>query len=88
MAYCRQLSDQCEENPDLFIRRTYLPLLQDVRRRLAEHCNTRIDEVVLVPNATHGVNTVVSNIVWEKEDIVVACSFSFLPLLSSPFRGV
>ena len=53
MAYCRKLSDQCEGNADRFMRRTYLPLLTDVRKRLADLCKTDLSSVVLVPNATH-----------------------------------
>ena len=100
MAYCRKLSDECEGNADRFMRRSYLPLLTDVRKRLASLCKTDLSSVVLVPNATHvsrsslsytsslerdahqshiglvaiqGVGTVTSNIVWEQDDIVLAC---------------
>ena len=53
MAYCRKLSDECEGNADRFMRRSYLPLLTDVRKRLANLCKTDLGSVVLVPNATH-----------------------------------
>lgn len=80
MAYCREVSDKCEENPDLFMRRTYLPMLTAVRQRLADFTKANLDETVLVPNATHGVQTVVSNIIWQKDDVIIACSSPPLPL--------
>ena len=49
----------------------YDPLLHTVRTKLASFIHADTDEVVLVPNATHGVNTVVRNLDWREGDIVV-----------------
>lgn len=66
-----KLSELIESNPDRFLRIHYAPRLSAVRGRLAELINARKDEVVMVPNATHGVNTVVRNLQWEQGDAVV-----------------
>lgn len=52
MEYCRKLSDECESSPDIFIRRTYLPLLTEVRTSIASMIKADVDDVVMVPNAT------------------------------------
>ncbi len=43
-----RLSDQCESNPDLFMRKSYLPLLTDVRKQLAEMVNADVEDCVIV----------------------------------------
>ena len=39
-----------------------------------------LDEVVLTPNATHAINTITHNIVWDEGDVILIC------LLSIPVR--
>ena len=70
------LSALIESNPDRFMRLSYAPMLSSVRGKLAELIGAEKDEVVLVPNATHGVNTVVRNLDWESADIVVGSESS------------
>ncbi len=41
------------------------------RRQVAELIGTQNEEVVLVPNATHGLNTVLRNIEWREGDIIL-----------------
>ena len=72
----RKLSDQIEAFPDLFMRKDYLPKLTHVRSLLAELVGAQEREVVLVPNATHGVNNVVSQINWQDGDVVIMCEFT------------
>ncbi|THU75183.1 hypothetical protein K435DRAFT_562517, partial [Dendrothele bispora CBS 962.96] len=48
-----------EANPDKFHRTEYIPMLVEVRRRLANLMSEKegdvsVDEVVCVPNASHG----------------------------------
>jgi selenocysteine lyase/cysteine desulfurase len=69
----RKISDQIEAKPDLYMRRTYFAGLNKVRAQVAELINAETDEVVIVPNATHGINTIVNNIKWEAGDIIVIC---------------
>jgi selenocysteine lyase/cysteine desulfurase len=75
--YCQTVSDNCEANPDLFIRRTILTMVPLVRMKIAKLLNVSVDEVVLVPNTTHGINTVLKNYIWKAEDCLVNCQ-SFL----------
>jgi len=63
----RQYLDQCESAPDPFIRYTYPKLLDESREAVAKLLNTPVDTVVYVPNASVGVNTVLRNLVWDKD---------------------
>ncbi|WWD07144.1 hypothetical protein V865_005241 [Kwoniella europaea PYCC6329] len=73
----RKLSDQIESNPDRFMRRTWLPILNKVREQVSEMIGARTEEVVIVPNTTHGVNTVLMNLNWEEGDIIVIYSSTY-----------
>ncbi|KAG6885747.1 hypothetical protein C0993_010257 [Termitomyces sp. T159_Od127] len=72
-----KLTLQIEANPDLFHRLHFRPLLIDVRRRIAQLIGADIDEVVLVANASMGVNTVLRNFEWENGDTIVGCSTTY-----------
>lgn len=74
----QKLSDEIESYPDLFMRRSWLPKLNETRRQVAEIIGAQTDEVVLVPNATHGVNNVVTQINWQEGDVIVICGFRSL----------
>lgn len=65
------LSTMIERNPDLFGRMTYYRLMNNVRRRLAEFLHAHTDEIVLLPNVAHGINTILRNIDWRKGDVLV-----------------
>jgi hypothetical protein len=69
----RKMSDEIESFPDRFMRRDYLPKLLHVREQLAEIIGASTQEVVLVPNATHGVNNIVTQINWNDGDVIVMC---------------
>jgi selenocysteine lyase/cysteine desulfurase len=69
----QKLSDEIEAYPDLFMRRSWLPRLDKVRSLVAEIIGAQTDEVVMVPNATHGVNNVVTQIAWQDGDVIVVC---------------
>ncbi|KAG6846998.1 hypothetical protein H0H93_010662, partial [Arthromyces matolae] len=73
----RKLEDQIESNPDLFMRLDYQPLWIDVRRRVAQLIGADVDEVVLVPNASMGVNTVLRNFEWEEGDTIIGFSTTY-----------
>jgi len=66
-----KLTTLVERNPDKFMRLTYLPLLIHVRERLASFIGAAADELVLVPNASHGINTVLKNFEWQQGDILI-----------------
>src|SRR5712691_5420694 len=60
-----------EGNVDRFIKLRLPEYLTPARHRMAELVGAGPDEVVFVPNASHGLNTVLRNLIWDKEDIVV-----------------
>ncbi|KAJ7110373.1 PLP-dependent transferase [Mycena crocata] len=74
---CKILDSEAESNPDRWIRFTYLPRLTAVRERIASMIGAKTEECVLVPNASHGISTVLRNIEWMKDDIIVAFSTTY-----------
>jgi hypothetical protein len=83
-----KLRVQIEGNPDRFMKRDWLPLLNDVREKSAAIIGAQTEECVIVPNTTHGVNTILHNIKWTAGDRIVICkSISLLfafQLVSGP----
>lgn len=69
-AHQRELQSETEARPDTFIRYTYPNLLKESRSALAPLLGADIGEVVLIPNATTGVNTVLRNIPFLPGDII------------------
>jgi hercynylcysteine S-oxide lyase len=71
-----------ESNPDKFLRYDFRQLSPINRARVAKLIGAETDEVVLVPNATHGVNTVLKNINWKAGDYMIQSkSFIFLSIV-------
>ncbi|KAI9633417.1 pyridoxal phosphate-dependent transferase [Dioszegia hungarica] len=73
----RSLSDECEARPDHFIKRAYLPHLHEARRRVTELIGASMDEVVIVPGATHGMNNILREIDWAEGDIILAYNTTY-----------
>ena len=70
-----ELTLEIESNPDLFHRVTYQKRLIGVREKLASFIGAKTaDEVVLVSNASMGINTVLRNFEWEKDDQIFVCT--------------
>ena len=67
----RELQDQCEARPDVFIRYEYPKLLDDSRTAVASYLNVPVEEVVLVPNASVATNIVLRNLKYEQGDVIV-----------------
>ncbi|PPQ86611.1 hypothetical protein CVT26_012983 [Gymnopilus dilepis] len=72
-----ELTAKIEANPDYFIRIEYLPLLADVRHRLATFVGAKTEEVVLVTNASVGLNTILRNLEWEEGDLILSLSTTY-----------
>lgn len=72
----RQIQDLYEARPDPFIRVTYPPLLDESRAALAALVQAPINDIVLVGNATIGVNTVYKNLTWNEDGKDTILSFS------------
>uniref|UniRef100_D8Q281 Aminotransferase class V domain-containing protein n=1 Tax=Schizophyllum commune (strain H4-8 / FGSC 9210) TaxID=578458 RepID=D8Q281_SCHCM len=71
------LDREIEGNPDLFMRVDCAPLLAKVRQQLADFIGVKQNEVVIVPNASHGLNTVLWNIEWEADDTILVCTTTY-----------
>ncbi len=75
---CIELGDQIESCPDLWLRLKYQPKLVAAREQLASLIGVKdVDEVVLVPNASHGINTVMRNFIWNEGDVIVICNTTY-----------
>ncbi|EGO00934.1 hypothetical protein SERLA73DRAFT_178940 [Serpula lacrymans var. lacrymans S7.3] len=71
------LTNRVESNPDYFMRLEYELLLDEGRARLAQLVGADVDECVLVPNVSNGINTVLRNFEWAEGDILVSASTTF-----------
>ncbi|KAJ7492082.1 PLP-dependent transferase [Mycena latifolia] len=74
---CKILDSEAESSPDRWIRFGYLPRLTAVRQRIAATIGAKAEECVLVPNASHGISTVLRNIEWQKDDIIVTFNTTY-----------
>ncbi|KAJ7790056.1 PLP-dependent transferase [Mycena olivaceomarginata] len=72
MEACRVLDSEAESSPDRWMKFTYPPRLINVRQQIAALIGAETDECVLVPNASHAISTVLGNIEWQEDDIIVA----------------
>ncbi|PVI08716.1 PLP-dependent transferase [Periconia macrospinosa] len=67
----RSFQDQAEARPDDFIRYKYPHLLDESREAIAKILNAPTPEIVFVPNATTGVNTILRSLVYEEGDYIL-----------------
>ncbi|KAI0970487.1 aminotransferase family protein-like protein [Xylaria arbuscula] len=65
------LREEVEAAPDRFIVLDWPARLRESRALISNFLNCETDELVLVPNATTGSDTVLKNIRWEKGDVVL-----------------
>ncbi|KAJ7762384.1 pyridoxal phosphate-dependent transferase [Mycena maculata] len=80
---CRVLDSEAESNPDRWIKFSYLPRLTTVRQRVAAGIGAKAEECVLVPNTSHGISTVLRNIEWQKDDIIVVFNTTYNSVAST-----
>lgn len=73
-----------ERQPVLFLGRELDVLLEQSRRMLAEYLNCDFDELVYIPNATHGANIITHSLKLQKNDEILttnheygACDFAW-----------
>lgn len=67
----RHCQDLAEARPDLFIRWDIPQAVDSSRAALASFLSVSDSEVVLVPNATTGVNTVLRSLIYKKGDVIL-----------------
>ena len=60
-----------EGRPDIFIRYDYPRLLDESRHAIARYLNAPRDTCVFVPNTTTGLNTVLRNLKFSPEHVIV-----------------
>jgi len=72
-----KLQLQSEQVPDEFHRKAFAPLLVESRRQVAALVGAKLTEIVLVPNTTHGLNTVLRNFEWRDGDILLGANISY-----------
>lgn len=75
-----EIGKEIESNPDHFMKVKLKGRLDAARHRLAIFIGAENDEVVFVQNATTGINVVLQNFRWTKDDILVGCTSSWSPL--------
>ena len=71
LAYQQHLRLEAEASPDMFIRHTNLEYLETSTIAIADMLGVESTEVVFVPNATTGTNTVLRNLAFEELDTVI-----------------
>lgn len=67
----RHYQDIMEVNPDAFLRYELPRLLDISRRAIASFVHVPLNELVLIPNATTGVNTVLRNLKYQQGDRIL-----------------
>lgn len=76
VARLRHYQDEAEARPDRFIRYDFPRLLDASREAVAALLRAPPETVVLVPNATEGVNTVLKNLHWARDGRDAILTFS------------
>lgn len=76
-AQLHQFQLAAERRPDHFLRYEYPALLDASRTALATLLHAPSDEIVLVPNATTGINTVLRSLRFDAGDAIVYYSFIY-----------
>ncbi|KAI0602137.1 aminotransferase family protein-like protein [Biscogniauxia sp. FL1348] len=69
--YQHKLQHETEARPDTFIRFVYPKLLRQARGAVAPLLGADIDEVVFVPNALTGINTILRNLTYRDGDVIL-----------------
>src|SRR5579863_2981594 len=68
LEFQRALSDRLERQPIQFLVRDMEPMLDEARATLAMFVGAKPENLVFVPNATAGVNTVLRSLTFEPGD--------------------
>ncbi|KAK0881900.1 hypothetical protein LTR87_004288 [Friedmanniomyces endolithicus] len=63
--------EEAEARPDPWIRYEYPRLLDESRAAVAKYINAPPSTIVLIPNATTGLNTVLHNLVYQPGDVII-----------------
>ncbi|KAJ6617178.1 pyridoxal phosphate-dependent transferase [Mycena sp. CBHHK59/15] len=77
LAACNELTMRVESNPDLFVRVEQTALIAKCREQIAEFIGAKTNEVVLIRNTSHGINTIMRSFEWKDRDVIVTCSTTY-----------
>ncbi|MBH8565721.1 aminotransferase class V-fold PLP-dependent enzyme [Nostoc sp. CENA67] len=77
LAVQQQLRSQLEHEPIRFFGREWEPLLDDARSKLAAFVGADIQELVFVPNATTGVNSVLRSLTFAPNDEILTTNHEY-----------
>ncbi|MDB6131562.1 MAG: isopenicillin-n epimerase [Verrucomicrobiales bacterium] len=75
--YQAEIRQRLERDPIQFLVRDLEPMLDEARETLAKFVGTSLDDLVFVPNATTGVNTVLNSFPWEPGDEALVTSHEY-----------
>lgn len=71
------LREQLENEPLRFFVREWEGLLDDARRKLAAFVGADVEDLVFVPNATTGVNSVLRSLIFHPEDEILTTNHEY-----------
>ncbi|KAJ2914320.1 hypothetical protein MD484_g6096, partial [Candolleomyces efflorescens] len=83
LQYAFEVSQEIENNPERFHRYGYQDRLNEARSQVASLIGAQTDECYIVANATAGVNTVLRNFTWDKDDIIITFNTSYHAITST-----
>ncbi|KAG8839491.1 hypothetical protein FRC20_006014 [Serendipita sp. 405] len=80
----QEMALKIESKPDYFFRIELFGYMKAVRESLATFINaSHIDEVVMVPNATHGINVILHNLQLKEGDILIGFNTTYVAISST-----
>ncbi|BBD67478.1 isopenicillin-N epimerase [Nostoc commune NIES-4072] len=77
LEFQQRLRSQLEQEPLRFFGREWEPLLDDARGKLAAFVGADVQDLVFVPNATTGVNSVLRSLTFSPEDEILTTNHEY-----------
>ncbi|WP_221643510.1 MULTISPECIES: aminotransferase class V-fold PLP-dependent enzyme [unclassified Nostoc] len=77
LEFQQTLRSQLEQEPLRFFGREWEPLLDDARSKLAAFVGADVQDLVFVPNATTGVNSVLRSLTFSPEDEILTTNHEY-----------
>ncbi|BCX07939.1 MAG: isopenicillin-N epimerase [Fischerella sp.] len=77
LSFQQQLRSQLEQEPLRFFTREWEPLLDGAKSKLAAFVGTDVEDVVFVPNATTGVNSVLRSLIFYPTDEILTTNHEY-----------
>ncbi|KAF7373807.1 Aminotran-5 domain-containing protein [Mycena sanguinolenta] len=77
LAACNKLTTRVESNPDLFVRIEQTELITKCRAQISKFVGAKMNEIVLVRNTSHGINTIMRSFEWNAGDVIVTCTSTY-----------